>query len=96
MNSIGPYEYTCVTQPFWDYTEQRTDLRIHDDDDHRKLRIAYSKMVKKEPAAWTPAAKHPDRKWVMMKEACLRIDSIERRSSYCDDDNFPTMSLYTD
>lgn len=97
----NPYEYVCHHRPVFDI-EGENWLKWSDDpdahiDEEDVVDELCQPIWKKEKEAGIPGAspeKHPEHKWVAMRNARLKTDWLRRKANYCDPDNFD-MNLYS-
>lgn len=102
MTRIGPHEYMCIDQPYWQFVEEREGLDEFHQDGYEfpgpNVRKAHIKMAKSEESGMQAksAAEHAEWKWVMMKDAWLRFSNVKRKTSYTNPHNFDLDYLYID
>jgi hypothetical protein len=93
--TIPLYEYVCMPRPHFEYEAENRAL---DDDelDDDELDEKYKKEFdENKHLIFEPARDHPEWKWVIMWEGYKTFTEYQRRSRYCDPDNFG-MYIYND
>lgn len=98
----GPYEYICFHRPLFDVEGENWLTWSDDPDAHKDEEEVFEELYKpiweKETEQGIQGAspeKHPGHKWVIMFNAYMKLDWLQRKARYCNPDNFD-MDLYND
>jgi hypothetical protein len=98
----APHDYICIHRPFFDVEGENWVSWTNNPSAHVEESEVGSKLYKpifdqevKDGIYKAPPEQHKEHKWVMMWDAWLKTDVLERKAKYCDPDNFG-MYLYND
>ncbi|RYP65574.1 hypothetical protein DL769_006277 [Monosporascus sp. CRB-8-3] len=91
-----PYEYYCLTRPFFDFENENQDKDEDEQLDEDEIDDRYNELVtSKNSVATKPVADHPDHKWISMWQAWKKYCYLKRHALYTNPDMFG-MYIYND
>ncbi|KAF1942002.1 hypothetical protein EJ02DRAFT_376613 [Clathrospora elynae] len=96
------HDYICIHRPFFDVEGANWLAWSNDPFSHVEKKDVWSKLYKPSFDAENqagiynaPAHEHKDHKWVIMWDAWLKTDLLNRKAKYCDPDAFG-LTMYND
>ncbi|RYP93357.1 hypothetical protein DL770_000546 [Monosporascus sp. CRB-9-2] len=96
LENRPPYEYYCLTRPFFDFENENEDKDEDEQLDEDEIEDRYNELVtSKDSVATKPAADHPDHKWISMWQAWKKYCHLKRHALYTNPDMFG-MYIYND
>ncbi|EMD96041.1 hypothetical protein COCC4DRAFT_122583 [Bipolaris maydis ATCC 48331] len=98
----SPYDYITIHRPLFDVLGENwlawssnPSAHVEEEDVYSKLYKPNFEREKKDGIGGSPPEKHPEHKWVIMREAFNKRDLLARKAHYCNPDNFG-MYIYND
>ena len=97
LENRPPYEYYCLTRPFFDFENENEDKDEDEQLDEDEIEDRYNELLTstKDSVATKPAADHPDHKWISMWQAWKKYCYLKRHALYTNPDMFG-MYIYND
>ncbi|RYP21690.1 hypothetical protein DL767_009206 [Monosporascus sp. MG133] len=96
LENRPPYEYYCLTRPFFDFENENEDKDEDEQLDEDEIEDRYNELVtSKDGVVTKPAADHPDHKWISMWQAWKKYCYLKRHALYTNPDMFG-MYIYND